>query len=72
MYGMSFYPIEDFNGWDLKYTLSITQKINFRQNMAIWMQPMHTHNLTQAQAPVSYAPGGGHSHWKGYGDVPQS
>ena len=36
-------------------SLFIIQKIDFRQNMAIWMQPRHTHNLTQAQDLWPYA-----------------
>ena len=35
--------------------LLLFKQINFRQNTAIWTQPMRTHNLTQAQAPASYA-----------------
>ena len=31
------------------------KKINFRQNTAIWTQPMRTHNLTHAQDLGSYA-----------------
>ena len=37
------------------FSLFIIQKIDFRQNMAIWMQPRHTHNLTQAQDLQHYA-----------------
>ena len=36
--------------------IPIIKKNNFKQNMAIWMQPMRTHNLTQAQDLESYAP----------------
>ena len=35
-------------------SLLLFKKINFRQTMAISMQPGHTHNLKQAQDPGSY------------------
>ena len=43
-----------FSVWDLKYTFFLFKKVNFRQNMAIRMQPMRTHNLTQTQDSGSY------------------
>ena len=36
------------------HVVIIQKKINFRQNTAIWTQSMCTHNLTQAQDPLSY------------------
>ena len=38
-------------------TLSVilNENLNFRQSTAIWIQPMRTYNLTQAQDPESYA-----------------
>ena len=40
-----------FFSMSIKIPLKLFKTINFRQNMAVWMQPMCTHNLTQAQDP---------------------
>ena len=40
--------------WIFEGNLLLFRKMNFRQNTTVWMQSMHTHNLTQAQELVSY------------------